>query len=173
MSSQSEFPLEQALLGFLMQGPAHGYALHERAESELGRIWYMGMSNVYATLKDLETLGRVESRLDDEGYPPRRVYAVTDAGRRSFLAWIREPVLAMRDIRVEFLAKLYFHHTLKLKGIGPLLDAQRKACRERLRELGKAPSPQDDGFDRLVTDFRRRRIEACLDWLNFGRTELA
>lgn len=173
MSSQSEFPLDQALLGFLMQGPAHGYALHDRAEADLGRIWYMGMSNVYATLKDLESSGRVESRLDDESYPPRKVYAITDAGRDSFLAWLREPVPAMRDMRVEFLAKVYFFDTLKLEGIAELLQAQREACEERLEEVGETSWRQHDVFDRLVTDFRRRRIEACLEWLAFVETELA
>ena len=83
MSSQSPFPLEQALLGFLMQNPAHGYALHRRAEEELGSIWYMGISNVYGSLKDLEGRGEVESTRDDESYPPRKVYAMSfDQGRQ-------------------------------------------------------------------------------------------
>jgi len=166
MSSQSPFPLEKALLGFLMQGPAHGYALHQRAESDLGRIWYMGMSNVYATLKSLEEEGHVESSLDEESYPPRKVYAITSDGRESFLAWVRESVPAIRDMRVEFLAKLYFFHTLDLEGADDLLEAQRVLCQKQLEELKeRVDGKSNDAFERIVTDFRRRRIQASVDWL--------
>ena len=167
MASGSPFPLDKALLGFLMQGPAHGYALHQRAESDLGRIWYMGMSNVYGTLKDLERAGHVEATLDEESYPPRKVYAVTAAGREAFLAWVREVVPAVRDMRVEFLAKLYFFHTLDLEGVEQLLSAQQAVCRERLEELeGRAAEGSEDVFERVVSDFRRRRIRASLAWLH-------
>lgn len=167
MRSLSSFPMEQAILGFLMHGPAHGYALHQRAEEELGRIWYMGMSNVYGTLKDLEEAGRVASTLDQESYPPRKVYAITPAGRDSFLAWVREPVEAVRDMRVELLAKLYFFHTLGIAGLARLLEAQRAVCRERLEKLEQgAAEGIPDEFERAVSDFRRRRTEASLDWLS-------
>lgn len=165
--------MDQALLGFLMQGPAHGYALHERAEEELGRIWYMGMSNVYGTLKQLEQAGHVESSLDDDSYPPRKVYDITADGRARFLAWVREPVPAIRDMRVEFLAKLYFFHTLKLRHIADLLKAQRAVCRERLDELERSPGDGEDRFERVVKAFRRRRIEATLDWLRGVEREWA
>jgi DNA-binding PadR family transcriptional regulator len=164
--------MHQALLGFLMQGPAHGYALHDRAQDDLGRIWYMGMSNVYGTLKDLENAAHVESTLEDDSYPPRKVYSITPEGRETFLAWVQAPVPAMRDVRVEFLAKLYFFHTLQLHDLEGLLDAQREACVERLKELGSRASEPIDAFDRVVTDFRRRRIEACLDWLSAAESEL-
>lgn len=169
MSSQSGFPLDKAVLGFLMQGPAHGYALHERAEEELGRIWYMGMSNVYATLKDLERAGSVDATLDDESYPPRKVYAITSQGKSAFLSWVREPVLAMRDMRVEFLAKLYFFLGLGLDGLGALLEAQASVCRGRLDELHEEAEASRDSFEQLVTEFRRRRIEASLAWLSVVR----
>lgn len=165
MRSPSSFPMEQALLGFLMQGATHGYALHQRAEEELGRIWYMGMSNVYATLKDLEEAGQVASTLDEESYPPRKVYAITPLGRAAFLAWVCDPVEAVRDIRVEFLAKLYFYHTLELDDPVSLLRAQAALCRERLDELDRRATEGEDRFDRLVSDFRRRRILSSIEWL--------
>lgn len=173
MTNQSTFPLEKALLGFLMQGPAHGYALHQRAEDELGRIWYMGISNVYGTLKDLEDVGHVESTLEaEESYPPRKVYHVTSAGRDSFLDWVRKPVPAVRDMRVEFLAKLYFFETLDLDGIKGLLAAQEGFCRERLEQLERSAQDHPDTFERLVLEFRKRRIETSMGWLQVCRREL-
>jgi DNA-binding PadR family transcriptional regulator len=166
MSCPSSFALEQVLLGFLMQEPAHGYVLHRRAEEELGRVWYIGMSNVYGTLKDLEETGQVESSHEEGSYPPRKVYRITVGGRRSFMAWVREPVSAVRDMRVELLAKLYFFHTLGLEGVEALLDAQAAWCRKRLRQLEQRTALEtQDEFEHLVSDFRRHRIQATLDWL--------
>jgi DNA-binding PadR family transcriptional regulator len=133
----------------------------------------MGISNVYGTLKQLERAGHVECVLDDESYPPRKVYTITPDGRRSFLAWTREPVPAIRDMRVEFLAKLYFFHTLRLDGVSALLEAQRQACRERLEQLDQGAAGAGDSFERIVREFRRRRIEASLDWLGMVEREWA
>jgi DNA-binding PadR family transcriptional regulator len=174
MSWSSSYPLEQALLGFLMQEPAHGYALHRRAEEELGRIWYMGMSNVYGTLKELEETGQVESSHEEGSYPPRTVYRITAEGRESFMAWVGEPVAAVRDMRVELLAKLYFFHTLGLQGREALLDAQEAWCRERLGQLEqRTAQDRQDEFEHIVSGFRRHRIAATLDWLQTLRGEQA
>jgi len=173
MDSQRRLPLEQALLGFLMQGPMHGYDLHRRVEDELGQIWYMGISNVYGALKRLEQGGQVESTLSPQASrPPRKVYRITPAGEQSFLDWVRRPVPTMRDMRVEFPAKLYFFRALGLEGVDGLIAAQETICRERVDQLEQniaQCAPHD--FDRLVYDFRRRQIEAILDWLQVCREE--
>lgn len=173
MDSQRRLPLEQALLGFLMQGPMHGYDLHRRVEDELGQIWYMGISNVYGALKRLEQADQVESTLNPQASrPPRKVYRITSAGEQSFLDWVRRPVPNMRDMRVEFPAKLYFFRALGLEGIDGLIAAQEIICRERVERLEQHTAqcaPHD--FNRLVYDFRRRQIEAILDWLQVCREE--
>ena len=175
MSDRRRLPLEQALLGFLMQGRMHGYDLHQRVEDELGVIWYMGISNIYGALKRLEQVGHVESTLSpQEGRPPRKVYRITPAGRRSFLDWVRRPIPTMRDIRVEFLAKLYFFRALGLEGAEELIVAQEAICRERVARLEQSAaqcSPHD--FNRLVYDFRRCQIEAILDWLQVCRRRIS
>ena len=167
--------LEQALLGLLMQGPMHGYDLHRRAKEELGRIWHMGISNIYGALKQLEEAGHVESTLSpQDSRPTRKIYRITRAGRKSFRDWARQPVPNMRRLRVEFLAKLYFLHTLGLKGTDKLIADQETICQARIAQLERSAAghdPQD--FDRLVFDFRRRQIEAILNWLEMCRKELA
>jgi len=175
MSDHKRLPMEQALLGLLMPGPLHGYDLHRRVEAELGWIWTMGLSNVYAALKRLEQAGLVASTLNSqENRPPRKVYRTTPAGEKSFLEWVRRPVPTIRDMRVEFPAKLYFFHALGLDGVEELLAAQEAICRERVAQLEQRMaqcSPHD--FDRLVFDFRRRQIEAILAWLDACRQEAA
>lgn len=173
--SNKRLPLEQALLGFLMKGPMHGYDLHRRAKDELGRIWRMGISNIYGALKQLEEVEHVESTLSlQDNRPTRKIYRITQAGRKSFRAWVRQPAPNMQRLRVEFLAKLYFLHTLGLKGIEELITAQESVCQERIAQLERsATEGTSQDFDRLVFDFRHRQIEAILDWLGACRKELA
>jgi hypothetical protein len=73
----------------------------------------------------------------------------------------------MRDMRVEFLAKLYFFHTLELRDVDALLEAQKDVCRRRLDQLAhRAEGRAEDRFERIVDVFRRLRIEASLAWLD-------
>lgn len=175
MSQRPRLPLEQALLGLLMKGSMHGYDLHRRTKSELGRIWYMGMSNVYNALKRLEQSGYVESTLTpQEGHPPRKVYRITRAGRQAFRDWVRQPAPNMRRLRVELLAKLYFLRTLGLKGAEKLIADQQAICRERIARLeDSTTSCEPDDFDRLVFDFRRRQVVSIMEWLEEYQEESA
>ncbi len=173
MSGERRLPLEQPILGFLMQGPLHGYDLHRRAMDELGSLWYMGISHIYGALKQLERGGLVECVAGPrENRRTRKVYRITPAGRKSFRAWVRQPVTTMRRVRVEFLAKLYFLRALGLGGAAELIAAQEAVCRERLAYLEQRAAQCAPGdFDRLVFDFRRRQVEAILEWLVACREE--
>ena len=167
MGSKRGLPLGQVLLGFLMKGPMHGYDLHQRVQEELGEVWYMGLSRIYGVLKELEQAGLVCFDLLSQGNrPPRKMCQITQAGKLSFLQWLHQPVPSMRDIRVEFPAKLYFFRALGLGGSGDLIAAQITVCQERLERVEQRAaqcSPHD--LYRLVFDFRCRQIEAILGWL--------
>jgi DNA-binding PadR family transcriptional regulator len=151
----------------------HGYDLHQQVEEELGEVWYVGLSNIYGVLKRLQQSGRVGCDLIPQvGHPPRKVYQITPGGERSFLDWLRQPVSIIRDIRIEFPTKLYFFRALGLGGVGDLISNQEATCRERVEGLERKIaqcSPHD--LNRLVFDFRRRQIEAILDWLQVCREE--
>lgn len=167
--------LEYALLGFQMQGPMHGYDLHRRVRDELGRMWRVGISHTYASLKRLEQAGLLVPSYQTHGNrPPRKVYHITPAGRARFLEWVSRPVPSMRDMRVEFPAKLYFMRCLALPGLDALLAAQEEICRARLERLqqGAARAAVHD-VDQLVFEFRCGQIQAALDWLQVCRERWA
>ena len=167
MPTKQRLPLEKALLGFLTQRPMHGYDLHRLATDRLGRIWHMGISNVYTALKRLQQAGHVESTsIPQENHPPRKIYHITAAGRESFQEWIQQPESSMQHLRVEFLAKLFFFYTLDMQGSADLIAAQERVCQERVARLERSMAECDaQDFDRLVFDFRRSQINAILDWL--------
>ena len=168
MSRRQRLPLEQTLLGFLTQKPMHGYDLNQQVKAELGEVWYMGISNIYGALKRLDQSGQVESSLVPQNdRPSRKVYRITPAGEQSFLDWLRQPVPVIREMRVEFPTKLYFFRALDLQGADDLITAQEAVCREHVERLEhKAAQCAPCDINRLVFDFRRRQIEAIIDWLH-------
>ncbi|MGQ9710024.1 MAG: PadR family transcriptional regulator [Anaerolineae bacterium] len=159
--------LDKVALGFLMSGPAHGYDLYSRVARELGPVWHLGIGHLYNVLRDLERGGYVHSTLLPQAdRPPRKIYAITPAGRERFLDWICRPVSAVRDIRTEFLVKLYFLRALGLEGWTGLVEAQRALLSARLAQLEAQHARTDPAaFHRLVLDLRRRQTRAVLEWL--------
>lgn len=166
---------EKAVLGLLMRGPMHGYELYQRYATELGPIWRAGRSQVYAILKQLEETGQVAAQTEwQPSRPARKVYHLTPAGRRAFLDWVQRPVKSIHDIRVLFLAKIYFLRQLELGGLEELIAAQKDVCRERMQAIAQAAAnlePTD--FAHLVSEFRYRQMEAILGWLDHCSRQFA
>ena len=174
-------PAEYALLGLLWNGPQHGYELHRAfaPEQELGMICHLELSQLYAFLKKLESLGYLESALEpQEGRPPRRVVGLTRSGRQVFRHWVEAPVLRPREIRLLFLLKLYFARTFGTETILTLIARQIEACVAFLEKLEEGTSGAEGENSRTVKtgggrqDFRvfvhqarTHQIEATISWL--------
>ena len=113
---------QPVLLGFLMLGPGHPYELNKLFRRDLGSVWRVGQSHIYAHLTRLAELGLAKAGAEaQDGRPNRIVYRVTAAGKKSFLAWLHEPSQHVRNIRLEFLARLYFFRRLELPGLSDLV----------------------------------------------------
>jgi PadR family transcriptional regulator, regulatory protein AphA len=168
-SSTNRLPLEHAALGLLMAGTRHGYDLHAEFVEQFGAIWRAGRSQFYAALKSLEEEGLLDSAtVAQESRPARKMLTLTPAGRERFMEWLSATTPHIRDVRVEFLAKLHFFRILSLPGAGALIDAQRQVCAERMRRLQvefDESARESDVCASLVYDFRRRQIQAVIDWL--------
>ena len=77
---------EPAVLLLLRERPAHGYELLERTEELAGEPIDMG--NLYRVLRALEEDGIVTSAWrDDAPGPSKRIYELTDEGRRLLGGW--------------------------------------------------------------------------------------
>jgi DNA-binding PadR family transcriptional regulator len=163
--------IEHCLLGFLRREPMHGYELHQRLADPdgLGPVWRLKQAQLYALLARLEEEGYVLATLQpQEPRPPRKIYRLTRAGRAAFLNWVKAAVPRGRQIRLEFLAKLYFARQEGPEVAAQLLARQRAACRDWLQgqqaeaeRIGRA-----NPYEWLVTQFRLGQIEAMLAWLD-------
>jgi DNA-binding PadR family transcriptional regulator len=170
-------PTDYAILGLLREQPRHGYELAEvfREGGDLGAVCGMPLNVLYAQVHRLERFGLIAGTTEPVGANRlRTILHLTEPGRAAFLAWLDQPVARMREVRQDFLLKLYFsqrapeHDTLRL------LDVQIQSCEaylaERTRERGEAPV---ESFERLLGHMRVSGARATLDWLKEYRAELA
>jgi DNA-binding PadR family transcriptional regulator len=195
---RKELAPEWALLGLLTQKPKHGYELHQyfTDPSALGQVWYLGLSQMYKLLKELERQSYVEVTVElQENYPARKVYHITPSGRSAFLHWMEKPVSNTRLIRVEFLAKLFLAQLLGSEMIERIIGIQLETCQAQLTRLQErarlelvlspalsevegevegrsrraSPADWELTFEHLVFRFRQGQIQAIIDWLRTCR----
>lgn len=157
---------DQALLGLLRDAPAHGYELMERYQATLAPICHLEMSNLYSVLRKLEAEGWIQGELQPQGArPPRKVFSVTPSGEQAFLDWLRVPVPRPRDIRVEFLLKLWFARRLGSDALDGLIARQIAACDLYVDSLEGAIAASQDDFEQTVLRVRQRSAASTADWL--------
>ncbi len=89
-------------------------------------------------------------------------------GKTELLRWLREPVQHTRDIRLDFLIKLYFARLLDPALAADLIDGQLAKSREMESTLESrlaASSLPSADFGRQVLDLRLLQTRAAVAWL--------
>jgi PadR family transcriptional regulator, regulatory protein AphA len=163
--------MDTILLGLLSRQRMHGYDLYkELARLEgVGMVWRIKQSMIYAILDRLEREGLVEGqRVQAETRPDRKEYQLTPAGKAVFLKWVSNPVQHGREMRQDFMARLYFARFVSQKTVMNLLTEQHSACKQWLEDFDAAYSKLNDDqiFEKLVMQFRIQQTEAMLKWLD-------
>lgn len=156
---------EFALLGLLHERPAHGYDLSKlfAPNTDLGSVFRLGLSQLYASLTKLETHGLVQSEASEPiRGKSRHVFHVTESGERQFLEWVKRPVSNSRYIRVDFLTKLFFARRLG-QDIAGALVADQLALLEL--ELAPASGADSNPYRQEVLDVSTGFAHAALAWL--------
>ena len=162
-------PVEYALLGLLRLNPRHGYDLLNefRPEADLGEALRIDLSNLYAALKRLERQGLVASEVQLAGSrPPRNVYELTDRGRDEFERWLLEPVRHNREIRLDFILKLFFVPRIAPDRLGELISRQFAAAYEQEHRLADELKAHSIGsFGWVLRQMRLTAVQATISWL--------
>ena len=159
-------PAEYVLLGALMSGPQHGYEILQFLSETFGNTWYVATSQVYVVLKRLEGEGLVESSVQTQDTrPSKRVFAVSSSGKKAFTIWLRKPVPHVRDLRMEFMAKLYFFRHLGWGGGEALIFSQIQLLTEIKNRIEDRRAEMKDPFERMNFGYKRAAILAALQWL--------
>lgn len=168
--------VEHALLGFVYEQPSYGYEIYQQLSTpgELWQVWRMKQSQLYALLTKLEDAGYLVATLQaQDARPPRKVYALTKQGRAVYDHWLSTPVPHGRQMRLEFLTKLYFAQRQHPARLHLLIEEQTNACQQWLAELQRNATSDAPFFTVAVQQFRLQQVESFLAWLESCQQALA
>jgi DNA-binding PadR family transcriptional regulator len=160
---------EYAILGSLREAPAHGYLVAQRFSTgnELGLLYHLEQSAVYALLHDLEDRGLITGVHDDSGVrPPRTLFSITDAGEDYLRSWLALPVEPIRRMRLDFLLKLHFTARQSPNEARALVAGQLEVCESYLSELqSEIASLEPNSLECLIVESKRAAVDGFATWL--------
>ena len=144
-------------LSILYTGESTGYDIRKlTVEGEYSYFIDASFGAIYPALQKLEDDGLVMSRVEPQaGRPSRKVYAITEAGRRAFLDSLFDD-LGNDEFRSPFLLFARFAHILPRE----LVEARANEFLQRTM----------DGHRKLEEAFGERGTNASDTWvINYGR----
>ena len=171
-------PAEYTLLGMIStasgdNGQIHGYDLNRQmTEGTIREIIRIEPGMLYHYLKKLTTRGLISAKVEpQEGRPDRHLHALTTAGHEAFDTWLAEPVQTTREMRLEFLLKLWFARQIDSNRASDLIINQRGVLRRLIESLeqqfAQIPDTTDnDRFARKVIQLRLAQNRAAASWLD-------
>ena len=104
--------LRHGLLGLINYKPMTGYELTKEFNESLAYFWHATSQQIYKELDAMEKSGwLVSERVMQSEKPNKRVYSITEKGKKELLDWLSKPEYGFRKImqgKSEFLMRLAF-----------------------------------------------------------------
>jgi len=139
--------LEITVLGIVSEQECHAYNIEKIIEERgvRGRL-NIGFSTIYAALKKLEKRGLVASRFaPQEKLPGRRIYSVTDSGRRRLYDELKKMLSLPQRSESVFEAALEFGQLLPRKEMKEALSLYEaeisRMIQNKMREMTEIGNP--------------------------------
>jgi PadR family transcriptional regulator, regulatory protein AphA len=101
-------PVSYVVLGFIeLTGEATPYLLKQLVAGSVGNFWTLQHAQLYSEPERLARAGYLTEERE-RGGRRRKVYSITDKGRRALADWRAEPTDAIPELRAPALLKLFF-----------------------------------------------------------------
>lgn len=174
MAERDLLPGEYAVLGLLRARSMHGYEMARAFEGPgLGEVCPVEQSLLYSYLRNLEGRGLIDWKEQRVGKrPPRKQYRLTRSGTKKAKDWLSAPVPKLRQVRYEFLVKLYVLHELDREAERELVRAQVAVCDEYLQGVAARLSGAEENFERLIAGSKLSAAQSTATWLRLYLDEL-
>ncbi len=184
--------LDLAILGLLMDRDHHGYEIRTQVRDRLGVTSNLSFGSIYPALARLERQGLVEAVSVTDAAPMmistgslsgeraslralratqvlgrrgRKVYRISDEGRRVFVELLADPATVddSRNFSLRVALAKYLTPTLRVT----LLERRRTDLVERLAELlAGARNEQLDTYARSVMTHAAKGVELDIEWID-------
>ena len=159
-------PAEFAVMGALDLQDSHGYKLVAFLQENLSGICWLGRSQIYALLSKLEQERlTVHERIEQSNLPSKKVFRLTQSGRNELHQWLTAPVSNLRDLRIEFLIKLFFARFRSEDTEMVLLSEQLQVCKSKRSRLIELRSGPLNRIDQEALEYRISMAQAACVWL--------
>ncbi|PID97931.1 MAG: transcriptional regulator [Actinobacteria bacterium] len=160
--------VRNALLALVSQKPAGVYRLKQAFEDQTGGAWPLNIGQVYQTMQRLERAGYVTSHHEVNGGRDSGVFTITPTGQEVLNNWWNKPVSRERAERDELVMKLAVAATDPSVDIAELIQRQRRASMQTLRDVTRLKTNVDESelawsliLERHIFD-----LESELRWLD-------
>ena len=146
--------LKYGLLGLLNYGSKTGYELNKVFEDSLSFFWQAKASQIYRELDAMERSGWLTSeRVIQSDKPNKRVYSLTDKGKKEFINWLLAPEFDILDtarVKSAFLLRVFFAGELPAGQAIEMLGTFRDSFTEQSQRMNAAHgaiSEYQEGID--------------------------
>ena len=144
----NNFTVDFIILGCLSMQPMSGYDIKRLISISTSLFYNASYGSIYPTLKKMEEAGLVEAEEAVENGRFKKIYALTSAGRKEFMAWLEEPPKPI-VIKNDMLLRLFFYRHLPREKVLSITAAhieQLKAFKLELEEIETAEGDWADKF---------------------------
>ena len=156
-------------LGLLCDGDASGYDLKKQFETTFKHFYPAGYGSIYPSLADLAHKGLVSCQeVPQDKKPDRKVYHITDAGRRAFTASLAQ-ASPEHKLRSEYLVAMYFADFLEPERLETMLKGWNQSLNEavaRLDAVEQDIGPNAAPGARFVLGFGKALATAMATYIN-------
>lgn len=167
-----------AVLGLLGFGEMSGYDLKQFADRSISHFyWAPAKSQVYSELRRLRDHGYVEQReVEQENRPDKRLYSITDAGRRTLKGWLESS-----DLGPEIAKSPAVLRTFLGAGMAPSIlvdrlreyaDSMRAGGADLERSLEECESSPSGFFPALTIRCGLAHIAVSIEWAEMAIVEI-
>ena len=125
--------LRYAILSLLAHDPLSGYELMKLFDGSVGYFWHATHPQIYKELARLEREGQVVYRaVSQRGRPNKKIYSLSESGRRDLVEWLRIPPRVQR-VKDEMMLKIFGSGLLSAEDAIDLVRQHRQLHQDRLR----------------------------------------
>ena len=176
--------LPHALLGLIQYQPATGYDLKITFQKSIHFFWNAALPHIYRSLKQMERQGWIVSTVEhQEGKPSRKVYRITENGRKELSRWLDEPP-ETPEPRYPMLVKVFFGNQLPPERFKNHLKNWRQYYLDLLEKYETEVRPviqrqsvkdgfyEDSIYWSLSLDFGIRQARMVIDWCDQALKDL-
>jgi DNA-binding PadR family transcriptional regulator len=152
--------------GLLMESDMSGYDINLHIQDT--QLFKAGFGNIYPALKKLETAGSIASREMVEVGRYKKIYTITEKGKKEFLAWLEQP-MEIKKSNDDYLIKMYFYQYLPQETVKALISEFIADLNALVRRLEVFESVLKNKFNIKDYYFQAATLHFGIDQLRFLR----